>query len=287
VKIIATHTATNQEVPIRLQEYGLGIFLQVGSKSALKKVLKKELILVNDIVATTATFIEGGEVLTLLAQEEKTSERVFNCALDVLYEDNFIAIINKPAGILVSGNGFKTIKNALEQNTTRSTALDAVAPQPVHRLDYATTGVLVVGKTSAAISKLNQLFEAKEVTKIYRAITIGAMEMKGTLELPIDGKEAHTSFKVLATVPSKRFKRLNLVELLPSTGRRHQLRKHLASIGNPILGDVAYSKEGLLLKGKGLYLHAYSIAFEHPITLNLIEVAQPLPHKYKKIFIEL
>ena len=175
-------------------------------------------------------------------------------------------MIHKPAGIVVSGNQFKTIANALPQNLQSSPLPDATKAQPVHRLDYATTGVLLVGKTSSGIRALNKLFEDKEVEKTYYAATIGEMEEQGSIFAEIDGKPSHSDYEVCESVLSERFGKLNLVKLHPYTGRKHQLRKHLSSIGNPILGDKDYGKEPFILKGKGLYLHAYSLRFTHPFT---------------------
>ena len=152
-----------------------------------------------------------------------------------------MAAIHKPAGILVSGNSFKTIAAALPQNLNPSSLLDAALPQPAHRLDYATTGVLLVGKTNTSIRALNKLFEDKAIHKTYYAVTIGAMPTKGEITSPIDGKASNSKYSVKKTVPSERFGQLNLVKLEPKTGRRHQLRKHLLHIGNPILGDATYS----------------------------------------------
>ena len=136
---------------------------------------------------------------------------------------------------------------------------DATTPQPVHRLDYATTGILLVGKTNNSIRALNKLFEDKTIKKTYYAITIGKMYQKnGVVTSNINGKTAKSYYKVIQTVESKRFEKLNLVELSPATGRRHQLRIHLSEIGNPILSDKTYGTEPLILKGKGMYLHAYS-----------------------------
>lgn len=281
---IETHTAIQQDKPIRLQEYGVGIFATLLTKSALKKAIKKKLILVDGKLGDTSTYIYGNEIITLQSSEEKPNQRQFILKLEVVFEDDFMAILNKPAGILVSGNSFKTIANALEQNLKKSSQLDAVMPQPVHRLDYATTGLLLVGKTSTSILALNKLFEHKQVAKTYFASTIGKMEKKGTTTFSVDGKEAFSNFEVLETIVSERFQRLNLVKLLPETGRRHQLRKHLSELGNPILGDVTYGKEGLVLKGKGLYLHAFSLEFIHPFTKEKMRFEKELPTRFRKLF---
>ena len=278
------HIVPPQEKPIRLQEYGVGIFTTLSTKSALKKALKKKLIFVDRKLGETSTFIYGNEEITFLHPEEKQKRKQFIFKLEVVYEDDYLAFINKPAGILVSGNSFKTITNALAQNLAYSSQTDAIKPQPVHRLDYATTGLLLIGKTSASILALNKLFEHKEITKSYFAVVIGKMDTQGTISVPIDGKESVSTFETNETVISERFHNLNLVKLHPKTGRRHQLRKHLASIGNPILGDIDYGQEGLILKGKGLYLHAFSLEFKHPFTDELMHVEKEVPKKFKKLF---
>ena len=272
--------------PTRLQEYGVGIFNNIPTKSALKKALKKQLITVDKTVATTATFIKGGETIELAYQKTKTPKKQLIFPLEVLFEDEYLAVIHKPAGILVSGNSFKTIANALPQNLKKSTLTDASIPQPVHRLDYPTTGILLVGKTNSSIRILNKLFEDKEIHKTYYAITIGKMKTKGKVISSVDSKKSKSKYKVLNSVPSERFGSLNLVKLSPKTGRRHQLRIHLASIGNPILGDKEYGKEGLILNGKGLYLHAYSLKFIHPFTKEKLYLKDGLPERFKKIFEE-
>ena len=204
--------------------------------------------------------------------------------LQVLFEDEHLAAIHKPAGILVSGNSFKTIAHALPQNLQPSNLYDAAIPQPVHRLDYATTGVLLVGKTSSSIRALNRLFETKAIEKIYYAVTIGEMKHKGKVTCDIEGKPSHSNYTVVDSVPSERFGQLNLVKLDPRTGRRHQLRKHLSSIGNPILGDKTYGQENLILKGKGLYLHAFSLQFIHPFTYKEMYLKNKFPERFQKLF---
>ncbi len=269
---------------MRLQEYGVDIFTSISTKSALKKILKKGFIKVNDVVATSATFIKGGECISLSIPNEETPKKRLDFKLKVLFEDDYLALIHKPAGILVSGNSFKTVTNALSQNLKESTAIDAAKPQPIHRLDYATTGVLLIGKTRSSIRILNALFENKKVKKTYYAITIGDMNPQGEITSTIDGKPSESRFTVLDSVSSKRFGKLNLVKLNPKTGRRHQLRKHLWSIGNPILGDITYSAKNLILKGKGLYLHADALEFIHPFTNEKVNQKAKLPKKFKKIF---
>jgi len=247
-------------------------------------VLKKGFITVNDTIATSATFLHGGECIRLSLPENAHKQEKLVFPLKVLFEDDHLAVIHKPAGILVSGNSFKTIANALAQNIQRSSLPDATRPQPVHRLDYPTTGILLVGKTSSSIRALNRLFKAKEIRKTYYAVTIGEMDGHGTITAAIDGKASQSTYKLCAAVPSKRFGQLNLIALKPQTGRRHQLRKHLFGIGHPILGDKDYGPENLILYGKGLYLHAYSLNFIHPFTHEEVLFKDELPQKFEKIF---
>ncbi len=284
MQIIETHIVPELEKPIRIQEYAVGIFKTIPTKSAIKKALKKNLILVDGSIVSTAKYISGGETITLNQSEKPSEFKRLELDLEVVFEDDYLAIINKPSGILVSGNRFKTIDNGLVQNLQKSTKSDAVRPRPTHRLDYPTTGLLLVGKTSASILALNKLFENKEIQKTYFAITIGEMKKSGTINSLVYDKEAVSEFEVLQTVTSERFTFLNLVKLQPKTGRRHQLRIHMSSIENPILGDKEYGKKDLILNGKGLYLHAGILEFEHPFSKEKIVITKEFPKKFKKIF---
>lgn len=228
--------------------------------------------------------IQGGEDIGCKINSEGAKDRKLQLDLEVLFEDDFLAVINKPAGILVSGNKFLTVANALAQNLKPSNQLDALQPQPIHRLDYATSGVLLVGKTSQSIQKLGELFSSREIEKTYYAITIGSQKNNGEVHTPIDDKPASSEFQVMDSVDSLRFGKLNLVKLYPKTGRRHQLRKHQFEIGNPILGDKEYGIEGLIHQGNGLYLHAYSLDFTHPFTNYKILINKALPPKFTRIF---
>ncbi|WP_417785335.1 RluA family pseudouridine synthase [Tenacibaculum sp.] len=284
LKVLETHFVKVIEPSIRLQEYAVGIFKTTSTKSSLKKAIKKGLVKVNGKTATTALHINEGDTIELFQLEEKAQKKHFNFTLEVLFEDDYLAIVYKPAGILVSGNSFATIDNALMQNLQKSTSPNTTRPRPVHRLDYPTSGLLLIGKTTESIIVLNQLFEKKEIQKTYHAICIGKMERNGEINFPIDDKKASTSFEVIQSIESPRFAFLNLVKLHPKTGRKHQLRKHLFSIGNPILGDKEYFLENKVLKGKGLFLHASTLTFTHPFSDKKITITKELPKKIKKIF---
>ncbi len=266
---------------MRLQEYGVGIFEATATRSALKKLLKKEYITVDGIKASTATMIKGGETINLSLPDPLKPGKPVELSLKVLFEDEYLAAVSKPAGIAVSGNKFRTIVNALPFNLKISARRDACIPQPVHRLDFPTTGILLVGKTAGCVRSLNRMFEDRKIRKTYYAITMGNMADLKSINEPVEGKSALTELKVVDRVPSDKYGRLNLVQLHPATGRRHQLRIHLAAVGHPILGDKKYGSGS---HGSKLYLHAASIVFNHPVTGEMLCIEDKLPRHFRKIF---
>ena len=250
----------------------------------MKKAIDKGWVTIDGKRASTGDLLCGGETLELTIESVKPRPTI-DLKLEVLYEDDFLAVINKPAGLEVSGNRKWTIENGLVGNLKPSIREDALNfPEAIHRLDYPTTGALLIGKTRTSVAELNRMFSERVIEKTYLAITVGEMSDSGTITDEIDEKPSRSDYKVLDSVPSERFGKLNLVELRPHTGRRHQLRKHLASIGNPILGDQEYGKERLILKGKGLYLHSFSLSFEHPHTSQRFCVFAEIPMKFTRIF---
>jgi 23S rRNA pseudouridine1911/1915/1917 synthase len=269
---------------VRLSDLSFEFFRTLSSRKAVKNAVKQGLIYINGNRGYTADYIQGGELIEVLESNKVSTKKSIDLKIEVLYEDDYLAIVNKPAGIEVSGNKKWTLEHALSGNLKQSSQEDATNPQPIHRLDYPTSGALLVGKTRSVIIQLNKLFEERKIQKIYHAICIGKMEQKGLIETDIDDKPSKSEYEVLETVVSPRFEFLNLVKLSPNTGRRHQLRKHMASIGNPILGDLLYGKKSLMLKGKGLYLHASSLEFVHPIFEKRMSIDVKLPKKFVKIF---
>lgn len=273
------------ETAIRLSDVKAGTFTLVHSRKAFKKLIKAGLVHVNGNQATTATPISGDEDITIFRNEKAHKKPIISLPLHVVFEDDYLAIIHKPPGIEVSGNKKYTIENALSTSLLKSKQKDALErPEPIHRLDYPTSGCLLIGKTSRVVMMLNKAFREKTIKKTYYAITIGKQQKEGTMTNTIDTKKSISHFEVIATVISKKYKALNLVRLLPETGRKHQLRIHLAANGNPIMGDQKYGVEGLVSKGNGLYLHAYSLDFIHPVTHANISETMPLPKKFTRIF---
>lgn len=272
---------------IRLSDFVAGIFKTITSHKGMKNAIKKGLVKINDKTGYTGDYIRGGETIDLYQNCEPINKPSIDIKLEVIFEDDYLAIVNKPPGIVVSGNKQWTLENALPCNlkpSNKPTALQR--PEPIHRLDYPTSGALLIGKTRHAVLALNKLFEERSIEKIYFAVTIKAMPNSGIVESEIENKQCKSIYKVINSVVSPKYYFLNLTQLTPHTGRRHQLRIHMAEIGNPILGDLKYGTEGLILKGKGLYLHSYSLKFVHPFTGEDILVEVPLPKKFTKLFDE-
>ena len=226
--------------------------------------------------------MESGKKIELIELDQK-QHKIYPLDLEVLYEEEALAIINKPASVVVSGNQFHTIQNALLHNLSLSKAADALKiPKSVHRLDYATSGLLLIAKTASSRIHLGKQFENRTIQKRYQAIIIGQLaNKKGTIKEKIEGKSAITKFEVIKSVPSLKTKYLSLLNLYPLTGRTHQLRIHLSNLGHPILGDKLYHKTAPLLKGKGLFLCAVELTFLHPFTGKKMNFKIKPPNKFE------
>ena len=285
MNILETYIVPPLKKPIRLSDLRAGTFSLIVSRKAFTKLIKANLVHVNNNLSTTATPLLGGEIITVFRDQTPSNKPSIKIALEVIYEDEYLAIINKPPGVEVSGNKRYTIANALDKALKKSNQEDALLrPEPIHRLDYPTSGCLLIGKTSTSVMKLNRAFQEKKIDKVYYAITIGKQKASGTITSPLDGKSCISHFEVIDTVASIKYEALNLVKLIPETGRKHQLRKHLAAIQNPIMGDNQYGTDGNKGMGNGLYLHAYSIKFLHPETALTISEHIKLPKKFTRIF---
>ncbi|NEW79367.1 MAG: RluA family pseudouridine synthase [Gelidibacter sp.] len=229
--------------------------------------------------------MQYGQVIDLL-ETPQSQPKIFELQLEVLFEDNFMAAIHKPAGFSVSGNAYKTIYNSLPYNLKKSSEPDALPwPTSVHRLDNQTSGILLVAKTKTAQIALGNQFENHTIQKKYCAVVIGKVFSNGGIKTPIEDKTAETDFEVVTVVNSLRFEQLSLLKVFPKTGRTHQIRIHLASIGHPIFGDKLYLEEKMFHKGKGLFLCAYEISFLHPKTSEQINLKIATPHKFESLLL--
>ncbi len=247
-----------------------------GSRKSAYKAVKRGEVLVNGQNSSPNYNVQEGDEISI--GDDSRRVKPLNMILDVVYEDECLALIDKPAGIPVSGNFTRTVQRALAVNLQPSSLPDClVAPRPVHRLDAPTSGLLLVAKTGAALRGLSRQFEQRRVFKRYCAVSAGALPKSCTVDAEVDGRVARTHFRVLHRVPSLNYGEMCLVECIPLTGRRHQIRQHLAGLGAPVVGDRDYGEPGKVLKGKGLFLCAVELAFEHPLrreTMNgVIELA--------------
>ena len=285
MSILETYIVPPLEKSIRLSDLRAGTFSLVSSRKAFTKLIKANLVYVNNKKSTTATPLLGGEIITVFRDQTPIKKPSIKIPLDVIYEDEYLAIINKPPGVEVSGNKRYTIANALDKALKKSNQEDALLrPEPIHRLDYPTSGCLLIGKTSTSVMKLNRAFQEKKIDKVYYAITIGKQKTSGTIKSSLDGKSCISHFEVIDSVASVKYGVLNLVKLIPETGRKHQLRKHLAAIHCPIMGDIKYGDPLATGQGNGLYLHAFSLEFRHPHSGLVISKSIELPKKFKRIF---
>ncbi len=277
--VIEQHTVPAKVSRIRLLDYALAVFTVVPSRSNMKKVIKRGALLVDGNIGQSGSWVEEGQEISLVDLELKPPKPL-DINLEVVFEDEHIAIVNKPAGIEVSGNKFYTIQNALVKSIKPSMEPDALKwARPVHRLDMPTSGLLIVGKTAIALMKLGKMLENKEVSKKYHAIVSGNLVGSGKVTIPIENQEAISAYKCISQCHSLKMQWLSLVELSPHTGRTHQLRIHMSKLGFSIVGDRQYGA-GPLLKGKGLFLAAVELNFVHPITNKLINIKIKHPKKF-------
>ncbi|WP_421918050.1 RluA family pseudouridine synthase [Marinifilum sp.] len=280
--VIEAHIVPEGTESMRLQEYALGIFSAINTNQGVKKAIKRGLIRVNGVQASTGLWVKPGFKIEL-CDLELPPAKIYRLRLEVVYEDDNIAIVNKPGGISVSGNQFRTVQNALPFNLRPSMRKNALSVfRPVHRIDNPTCGLLLVAKTQDASAKLGQQFQNRAVRKRYRAVVIGSMPNKGKIDMQVDDKDAISAFELVKCSPSIRNRFLSLLDLYPETGRTHQLRIHMAALGNPILGDKIYGTEGEVLKGKGLFLCAAGLQFTHPETGEEMKISIEPPSKFER-----
>lgn len=278
--VVQRHIVPGNTVPERLSDYVHRVCDALSSRKGARKAIEKGKVLVDGVPRGTGYFVKPGNLIEILTDEISPSG-IYEKLLHILYEDDSIAVVHKPPGLCTNGNRFKTLEHALPYNLYKSNAIDALpAPLPVHRIDFATSGLVVVAKRSSAAVSLGQQFQDREVLKRYRAVVIGNMEGSGLVEVGIDGRDAVTHYRAVRSVHSLRNSYLTLVDLWPKTGRRHQLRRHLSGEGHPILGDHLYGIEGSMLKSKGLFLSAVEISFRHPEKKWVLNVRVDDPDKF-------
>ena len=283
MKIQETHIVPAISDKMRLQEYAVSIFTTIQSRSGLKKAIKKDLILINGQKAQTGDWIKEGQKIQLL-QPEIPDKKIFKLDFEVLFEDEHIAVIHKPAGFPTSGNFFKTIENALPHNLNRTSQPDALAfPLPAHRLDNPTAGILICAKTTSALLKLQKDLAERKIQKIYYALVHGKLTEDQRLDSEIEEKPSVTLVNPLKFFKIKDEK-YTLVEAKPFTGKTHQIRIHLSRNAHPIVGDEIYGiEETGYFAHKNLYLFSGAISFSHPVTKEAIELKTKLPKRFRSL----
>lgn len=283
------------------------------SRTAIQRLIKQGAITVNGQTTKASYEMDAGDVVDLVLPPPEPREVVPEpIPLDVIYEDEHMLALNKSAGIIchpARGDQTGTIVNGLAYYANQlSHGEDPFRPGIVHRLDKNTTGVMLVAKTDEAHWRLSLQFERRTTQKTYVAIVHGEPQLDGdTIDMPIGGhpvvrekfavmirenkinvaKNAVTHYEVL-----ERYGEFALVKLMPKTGRTHQLRVHMSHIGHPIIGDTMYGGRVIStfdLTGDGSVeplfvhqaLHAWKIAFRHPIREKDMEIEAPFPAPFK------
>jgi RluA family pseudouridine synthase len=252
----------------------------VPSRAAAKAACKRGDVLVDGVPAEPSRFVAAGQQLTLLPHSGPLPAP-FPLALEVAYEDDAIAVVVKPPGLPVSGNQHRTLRHALSANLAASPRPDALRlPEPAHRLDAATSGLVAIGKTASALAALNAAFASRDVAKRYRAVVVGRLEGEGAITVPLGGRPCETRYAAVQHGAAVRCGWLTVVDLWPLTGRTHQLRRHLAGLGHAVVGDRLYGTRGTILRGLGLFLAAVELTLPHPDDGRPVQVEIPPPRKH-------
>jgi 23S rRNA pseudouridine1911/1915/1917 synthase len=272
------HQVPSPAPKVRSDAYCLGVFPTIASRSQAKRWIKKGHILCNGRQTAPEHYPRPGDILSIHPPE--TLLRPLPIAIETDHLDPHLAVVYKPAGLHVGGNHPKTLRRALLHNLPPSPEPDRLAqPEPVHRLDFRTQGLVIVARTAMARAKLGELIADREVRKCYAALAVGQLDGPGRCELSIDGKTALTTWSPVRSVPSLHVEHITLLEVDLHTGRTHQIRRHLHASGHPILGDDLYPA-AKVLRGKGLFLAATGIAFVHPVTGGEVNIQREPPQKF-------
>ncbi|MCL4239288.1 MAG: RluA family pseudouridine synthase [Anaerolineae bacterium] len=276
----------------RLDKYLAAQFSDL-SRAQIQALIRAGQVTVNGAAAKASLRLEGGERVRLLVpvEEEPAEPGPEAIPLTVLYEDEQVAVVDKPAGMVVHpafGHQTGTLVNAVLNRWPQIAAFaEPGRAGIVHRLDKETSGVIVIAKTARALESLRAQFRARTISKRYLALVEGLPQTpEGVIDAPIgrdtrqrkrmavlrDGREALTEFRVMEIFAS-----YSLLEVWPKTGRTHQIRAHLAFIGHPVVGDTVYGRRKQPFTLKRHFLHAAAITLAHPVSGEPLTVESPLP----------
>jgi 23S rRNA pseudouridine1911/1915/1917 synthase len=288
-------TTVIQEETGRIDKVLTEIFSE-HSRSQIQQWIKEQAVFVNGSIVKSNYKVKKGDQIRIEIPEAETLDVVAeDLPLEIVYEDQDVAVVNKPQGMVVhpsAGHTHGTLVNALMYHIKDlSTINGVIRPGIVHRIDKDTSGLLMVAKNDHAHEALAKQLKDKTSLRRYVALVHGEISHeKGEINAPIgrskvnrkmqavreDGKPAVTHFTVL-----ERFEGYTLVELQLETGRTHQIRVHMQYIGYPLAGDPVYGPKKTL-KGHGQFLHAKMLGFTHPTTGQQMVFEAPLPEIFEK-----
>jgi len=274
-------------------------YLESLSRSYIQKIIKDGNVWVNDNPVKANYKVKSGEQVRFIVPESVEPDiPAQNIPLDILYEDKDLLIVNKPKNMVVHpapGHYEGTLVNAVMYHCKNelSGINGVMRPGIVHRIDKDTTGSLIICKNDETHNAIAALLKTHDITRKYRAVVFGNItEEEGTVSAPIGrhaadrkkmavtekGKHAVTHYRVL-----ERFHGYTYVECQLETGRTHQIRVHMASIGHPLLGDEVYTRQKSAFQLEGQVLHAMTIGFVHPSLNKYMEFEAPLPEYFTKL----
>ena len=304
-----TRTFTADKTGLRLDHFLAGQPTGL-TRSQLQRLIGDGLALLNGSDSKASSKVRRGDRITLTVLPPKPTEVVPQwMPLPVVYQDEHIAVIDKPAGLAVHpgpGHSDHTLVNALLAICPDIKGVGGeIRPGIVHRLDKDTSGLMVVAKTHQAHQDISEQIKVRQVDKGYLALAVGRVEPEvGVIDEPIgrdphnrkrmavvaDGKEARTRYRVLEyVIPSGEVRMpsagarsgYSLVEVVLETGRTHQIRVHLSHIGHPLVGDGVYGRSSPLLDRQ--FLHANRLGFRHPVTGEPVEFRSELPQELSEV----
>jgi 23S rRNA pseudouridine1911/1915/1917 synthase len=269
------------------------------SRSAVQRLIDARQVTVNGEPSRPSQKVRRGDLVVAFVSTREASEPVAEAIpLDILYEDNALLVVDKPAGMVVHpapGHPGGTLVNALLAHCPELRDSDQERPGIVHRLDRDTSGLILVAKSERIRRALQRQFKERQVRKAYLALLDGHLEPAwGRIEAPIGrdpqhrqrmavlpgGREAVTEYHVLERFAHRVGPAAGdycLVQVEPQTGRTHQIRVHLASIGHPVVGDKVYGRRKAQLPVQRQFLHAQRLGFKHPVTGQRLELEAQLP----------
>lgn len=269
------------------------------SRSKIQKLVDNENILVNGIKTKSSYVVKLNDIIEILSMDdEEIDVEAENIELDIVYEDDYLLVVNKPSGMVVhpgNGNYNHTLVNALMYHCNNlSTVNGSIRPGIVHRIDADTSGLLLVAKNDMVHNDLAKQISEKSVVRKYVCLVHGVInEDSATIDAPIgrdknnrkkmcvtadNSKDAVTNIRVL-----ERFSSSTLIECSLETGRTHQIRVHMEYINHPVVNDPVYGYNKLDDKDFGQMLHAKEIGFIHPVTHEFMDFKVEPPVKFMEI----